>query len=66
MDVDVVTDAHTVSGIHEPLLEAGFRVERILEFGASDPDDYDRDLWEFPPDLMSDLPPTPIVAAKPP
>lgn len=64
MDADMVTYAHTVSGIHNTLRDVGFDVERVLEPGSSDPNDYETELWEFRPELMSKLPPTLLFKAK--
>jgi len=65
MDIDMVTYHHTVADIHGALRDAGFHVDQLLEPGSSDPDDYDRDLWEFDPELMAKLPPTLVVRATP-
>lgn len=64
-DVNLVTYRHTVSGIYNALTEAGFRIERMLEPGTDDPDDYEEGPWgEYTPELMSKLPATLIFDAR--
>lgn len=57
MDVDQVLFRHTVSDVVNALVDAGFVVDRMLEPGTSDPDDYEPGPWgEYTPELMSKLP----------
>lgn len=53
---------HTVGGIHRALVDAGFVVERVVEPGSDDPDDY-REQWSQKPELMAAVPPTLVVRA---
>lgn len=62
--LDMVTYPHTVGDVHGSLRAAGLDVERLLEPGSSDPADYETDVWEFRPELMSKLPATLVVAAR--
>ena len=64
-DANLVTYRHTISEIYNALYMAGFDVERILEPGSSDPDDYEMGRWgEYTPELMSKLPSTLIFEAR--
>lgn len=64
LDTDMVTYRHTVSGVHNALVGAGFRVERILEPGSDDPDDYEEGPWgERTPELLAKLPSTLVFEA---
>lgn len=66
-DADLVTFRHTVSGVLSDLVDAGFVVERVLEPGTSDPDDYEPGPWgEMVPELMAKVPSTLIVVAEKP
>ncbi|WP_459191225.1 class I SAM-dependent methyltransferase [Halosimplex sp. J119] len=65
LDVDMVTYRHTVSEVHNALVGAGFRVERLLEPGSDDPDDYEEGPWgERKPELLAKLPSTLIFEAR--
>lgn len=66
-DADLVTYHSTVSDYHNALLDAGFRIERMLEPGSPDPEDYDPGPWgEHPPELASKVPDVlGFVARKP-
>ena len=64
-DLDLVTYRHRVSDLYDALVDAGFRVERLLEPGSDDPDDYEAGPWgEMRPELMSKLPTTLVVDAR--
>ncbi|QPV64534.1 class I SAM-dependent methyltransferase [Halosimplex litoreum] len=65
LDVDMVTYRHSVADVHNALVGAGFRVERMLEPGSSDPDDYEEGPWgEHRPELLAKLPSTLIFEAR--
>ncbi|MCU4975221.1 class I SAM-dependent methyltransferase [Halobacteria archaeon AArc-m2/3/4] len=64
MDVDQVLFRHTVSGIVNALVDAGFTVDRMHEPGTPDPEDYEPGPWgEYTPALMSKLPAVLILEA---
>jgi hypothetical protein len=53
--------------VHDALVDAGFRVERIREPGSPDPDDYEEGPWgEVRPELLAKLPSTLIFEARVP
>jgi hypothetical protein len=52
----------TIGEIHETLVDAGFVVERLLEPGTDDPDEYEEQ-WSHKPALMKDVPPTLVIRA---
>lgn len=57
LDLDMVTFRHAVGDIHAALTTAGFRVDRVIEPGTSDSDDYEPGPWgETPVDLQAKLP----------
>jgi ubiquinone/menaquinone biosynthesis C-methylase UbiE len=61
---DLVTYRRRVSDVYNALVEAGFDVERMLEPGSSDPDDYEPGPWgNSPPELQAKLPGVLVVAA---
>jgi ubiquinone/menaquinone biosynthesis C-methylase UbiE len=65
MGVDQVTYRHRVSDVYNELVDAGFRVEQLIEPGSGDPDDYDAGPWGImTPELMSKLPTTLVVDAR--
>jgi SAM-dependent methyltransferase len=65
LDADMVTYRHRVSDVHNALVGAGFRVERLLEPGSDDPDDYEEGPWgENKPELLAKLPSTLIFEAR--
>jgi len=67
MDIDQVMFRHTVSGIYNALVEAGFTVERLREPGTANPEDYEPGPWgEFTPALMSNVPPVLVVETRKP
>lgn len=51
-----------VSDIHAALVDAGFTVDRLMEPGTDDPDDYE-ELWASSPELMAEVPRTLVVRA---
>jgi len=56
-DADMVVFDRKVSELHNALVDAGFTVERIIEEGSDDPEDYDDDPLESnQPDLMAMVP----------
>ncbi len=65
MDADQVVCRHTVSGIYNALVDAGFVVERMHEPGTTDPEEYESGPWgEFTPELLSKLPAVLIFEAR--
>jgi len=61
---DLVTYRWKVSDVYNALVAAGFDVERLLEPGTSDPDDYEPGPWgNSPPELQAKLPGVLVVAA---
>lgn len=57
LDLDMVTYRHSIGEIHTALTTAGFRVDRIIEPGTSDPADYEAGPWgETPVALQAKLP----------
>lgn len=65
MDVDQVMYRHTVSGVYNSLVDAGFTVEQLHEPGTDDPDAYAEGPWgERTPELMSKLPNVLVVEAR--
>lgn len=64
--IEMATYRHRVSDVFEMLRGAGFRVDRLLEPGSSDPGDYETDAFGFDPDLMADVPPSVVFAADKP
>ncbi|WP_225336449.1 class I SAM-dependent methyltransferase [Halomicrobium urmianum] len=56
-DADMVVFDRTVGDYHRALVDAGFDVERVLEPGSDDPDEYDDDpLDSNRPELMAKVP----------
>lgn len=54
---DLVTYRNTVADHVNALVDAGFEIERMLEPGSSDPEDYEAGPWgEHPPELTSTVP----------
>lgn len=65
LDADMVTYRHTVSGVYNALVDAGFRIERMLEPGTDDPDAYEEGPWGIHvPELMSKIPSTLVFDAR--
>jgi ubiquinone/menaquinone biosynthesis C-methylase UbiE len=61
---DMVTYRRTISDVYNALVEAGFAVERLLEPGSADPDDYEPGPWgNSPPELQAKRPGVLVVAA---
>jgi SAM-dependent methyltransferase len=56
-DAELTIHHHAVGEYHDALVDAGFTVERLLEPGTADPDDY-REQWRHRPELMATIPPT--------
>lgn len=67
LDPNLVTYRNTVSDYHNALVDAGFEIERMLEPGTSDPEDYEAGPWgEHPTELLAKVPETlGFVARKP-
>lgn len=66
-EANLVTYRNTVSDYLNALVAAGFDVERTIEPGSSDPDDYDPGPWgEHPRDLQSKVPRVLGVLARKP
>jgi SAM-dependent methyltransferase len=61
-DAELTIHSHTVGAYHDALVDAGFTVERLLEPGTDDPDDY-REQWRHRPELMATIPPTLVFRA---
>lgn len=58
---------HTVSGIYNALMDAGFDVVELLEPGTDDPSDYEEGPWdEYTPELMAKVPQVLVVDARKP
>jgi len=65
LDRDMVTYRHRVSDVHNALVGAGFRVERVREPGSDDPADYEDGPWgEAKPELLAKLPSTLVFEAR--
>ncbi|MFB6081688.1 MAG: class I SAM-dependent methyltransferase [Halanaeroarchaeum sp.] len=65
LDVDMVTYRHRIGDVHNALVGAGFRVERLLEPGSADPGDYEAGPWgERTPELLAKLPSTVVFEAR--
>ena len=62
IEADLTVFHRTVDEIHGALVDSGFVVERLLEPGSDDPEDY-RKQWSHEPDLMAKVPPTLVVRA---
>jgi len=64
---ELVTYRNTVSDYHAALRDAGFEIERMLEPGSPDPDDYEAGPWgERKPELLATVPSVLAVAARKP
>ena len=61
-DPDLLVFHRRVSDYHGALVGSGFTVERLLEPGSSDPDDYEEQ-WSHKPELMAKVPPALVVRA---
>lgn len=59
---DMVIFHRKIGEIHEALFDAGFVVERLLEPGTDDPDEYEEQ-WSHKPELMMNVPPTLVIRA---
>ena len=64
MGAEMVVQQRRVSDIVNLLVSAGFAVEELREPGHEDPDEYESAFGSFEPDLMADVPPTLVVAAR--
>lgn len=62
IEVSLTVFHRTVEEIHGALVEAGFVVERLLEPGTDEPEDY-RERGSHDPELMSMVPPTLVFRA---
>ena len=63
LEPDLIVFHRSIGEIHRALVDAGFVVERLLEPGSADPDEY-REQWSHKPDLMAMIPPTLVVRAR--
>jgi SAM-dependent methyltransferase len=61
-DPDLLVFHHRVADYHRALVDNGFTVERLLEPGSTDPDDYEEQ-WSHKPELMAKVPPALVVRA---
>ena len=61
-DPDLLVFHHRVADYHQALVDSGFTVERLLEPGSPDPDDYEEQ-WSHKPELMAKVPPALVVRA---
>lgn len=67
LDHDLVTYRSTVGELLTDLVDAGFELERVVEPGSPDPEDWEPGPWgEHPPALSSKLPSLLVVAARRP
>lgn len=67
LEHDLVTYRSTVGEIVTSVVDAGFRLERLIEPGSPDPEDWTAGPWgEHPPELTSTLPSLLVVAAVKP
>lgn len=55
-DAEMVVFNRSVGELHDTLVDAGFTVERLLEPGSEDPDEYEDADMDSDPDLMSMVP----------
>lgn len=62
IEADLTVFHRKVEEIHGTLVDSGFVVERLLEPGSDDPEEY-RKQWSHEPDLMANVPPTLVVRA---
>jgi SAM-dependent methyltransferase len=63
-DAAMVIHRRRISETVSLLTDAGFAVETIREPGYDDPGEYDSEFGSFDPDLMADVPPTVVYAAR--
>ncbi|MDH5019722.1 class I SAM-dependent methyltransferase [Halobacterium rubrum] len=63
-DAEMVVYSRPVSETVAHLDDAGFTVEAIREPGYADPDEYESAFGGFDPELMADVPPTVVYAAR--
>lgn len=62
---DLVVYHHTVADVYRELSSAGFAVDRLLEPGSPDPDDYEDGPWgDSPAELQAKVPTVLIVEAR--
>lgn len=59
--LDMVTYRHSISEIHDALTDAGFVVDRVIEPGTSNPDDYEPGPWDETPVALQAKLPTEVV-----
>jgi SAM-dependent methyltransferase len=62
IEADLVVFHRQIGEIHTALVDAGFTVERLVEPGTDDPDEYEEQ-WSQKPKLMMNVPPTLIIRA---
>lgn len=60
---DLTVHHRTVAAYHDALVEAGFVVDRLVEPGSDDPDDY-ADHANHDPELMAAVPPTLVLRGR--
>jgi SAM-dependent methyltransferase len=65
-DAEMVVYSRGIGETVELLTDVGFDVEAIREPGYEDPDAYENAFGSFEPELMADVPPTVVYAARKP
>ncbi len=63
-EAELVQYRRSTADLLNAVIDAGFTVERIEEPGSTDPEDYAADDLSFDPELMAQVPPTLVVAAR--
>lgn len=64
LDAEMVVYRRPVSETVNLLVEAGFTVEELREPGYADPESYVSEFGSFDPELMANVPPTVVYAAR--
>ena len=64
LDAEMIIQQRRVSDVVNLLVEAGFTVEELHEPGYEDAGAYESAFGSFDPELMADVPPTLVVAAR--
>ena len=65
-DAEMVIHSRGIGETVDLLTDVGFDVEAIREPGYEDPDAYENDFGNFEPELMANVPPTVVYAARKP